>query len=145
MAKTKKEISPADYIKNFCGVLNALGVTHVIAGYDGSGDSGDLDSVVFCFGNPGSVDPAFHGNANNGGMSEHQFKQQYVVNVPEAQRLIKEQQLEEFQNKLFYLLPGGWEINEGSYGEITVDVAARTIRVEHNERVMETHTSNYTV
>ncbi|MCG8584116.1 MAG: hypothetical protein MI757_05335 [Pirellulales bacterium] len=33
------------------------------------------------------------------------------------------------------LLPGGWEINEGSYGELVVDVANRQVSREHNWRV----------
>lgn len=33
---------------------------------------------------------------------------------------------------------GGWENNDGGYGTFTFDVAARTIRLEMNVRVMET-------
>lgn len=143
MAKTKKEISPIEHVKTFCGVLNALGVSSVVVGYDGSGDSGDFDSVVFNFNDVSTNDPAFHGSHQRAGMALHQFKQQYITNVAEDRRIITEKQLDEFQEKLFYLLPGGWELNEGSYGEITVNVPARTIRVDHSERVMETHNSSY--
>lgn len=30
---------------------------------------------------------------------------------------------------------GGWEINEGSCGTITIDFATNKVRIEHNERV----------
>jgi len=29
---------------------------------------------------------------------------------------------------------GGWEINDGAYGEFTFDVAERTIKLDYNER-----------
>ena len=38
---------------------------------------------------------------------------------------------------------GGWENNEGAYGEFVFDVAERTIRLEYNERVMETEYSEH--
>ena len=36
---------------------------------------------------------------------------------------------------------GGWENNEGAYGEFTFDVGDRTIRLDYNERI---ETSEYT-
>jgi len=32
------------------------------------------------------------------------------------------------------LLPGGWEINDGSFGQFVLDVATRTINRQHNWR-----------
>lgn len=31
-------------------------------------------------------------------------------------------------------LPGGWEINDGSFGEVEIDVLAGTVRFDHNQR-----------
>lgn len=36
------------------------------------------------------------------------------------------------------LLPGGWDINEGSSGVVRCDIDTGTIRVEHDENVMTT-------
>jgi hypothetical protein len=36
------------------------------------------------------------------------------------------------------LLPGGWEINEGSYGRLMLDVEERRLTREHNWRVEST-------
>lgn len=38
---------------------------------------------------------------------------------------------------------GGWEINEGSYGEFTFDVKNRKVRLGFNERVMDVRSSEY--
>lgn len=35
-------------------------------------------------------------------------------------------------------LPEGWEINEGSQGEITVNIPQNKVTIEHQERVVET-------
>ena len=37
---------------------------------------------------------------------------------------------------------GGWENNDGAYGDITFDVAERTITLDYNERY--TASENYT-
>lgn len=42
---------------------------------------------------------------------------------------------------MFNLLPDGWEIDEGSYGEITVDTMTTDITVEHNERYTDIRSS----
>jgi len=34
---------------------------------------------------------------------------------------------------------GGWENNEGAYGEFTFNVAARTITLDYNERYEDSH------
>lgn len=34
----------------------------------------------------------------------------------------------------YAFLPGGWEINDGSFGELAIDVAQRVITHEYNER-----------
>ncbi len=38
---------------------------------------------------------------------------------------------------------GGWENNEGAYGEFTFAVAARTITLDYNERHMESDYSQH--
>ena len=39
---------------------------------------------------------------------------------------------------------GGWENNDGAYGEFTFDVAERTITLDYNERHMESDHSAHT-
>ena len=51
--------------------------------------------------------------------------------------------LEEIWEIIFESLPGSWEVDSGSFGEVTVDVAARTANVTHNERVTDVHTHEF--
>jgi hypothetical protein len=37
----------------------------------------------------------------------------------------------------YNLLPGGWEINEGSSGELTLDIPQRSLRRNHAWRVLQ--------
>lgn len=41
------------------------------------------------------------------------------------------------------ILPGGWEINEGSSGRIVFDIAANTVTIDHDENVMSTENHTY--
>ena len=146
MAKAKKQKTPQQIIQNVCSLLSALGVTQIKATYDGSGDSGDLDDITFYFGGGTATeqpDYGFHAGHTNG-MSLYSFKQQYVAAVEEKRQIVKNEQLDAFTEAIFYFLPGGWEIDAGSFGELVIDVKKGTIAHEHNERVTETHTTHNT-
>jgi hypothetical protein len=39
---------------------------------------------------------------------------------------------------------GGWENNDGGFGEFIFDVAARTVELEFNGRYTDTFTTNHT-
>lgn len=55
----------------------------------------------------------------------------------EPERDISEahQDLEEFAYDTLSNKHGGWEINEGSCGTITIDFTENKVRIEHNERI----------
>jgi hypothetical protein len=36
--------------------------------------------------------------------------------------------------RTLHFLPCGWEVNEGSYGELILDIQNRAVEVEHNSR-----------
>lgn len=144
MAKTKKIIPPADKLKELCPLLAAIGVTRVMTTYDGSGDSGDLSDTRFCFSDRFSAHDHEAADSKTNGLYMYfdQFKHTHAVpsgNNPNP--LITVEQLDEFYELLFELLPGGWEINEGSYGDIEIDVTKSRIKLVHNERIVETNTS----
>jgi hypothetical protein len=85
-------------------LLQRLGVKQVTIRYDGSGDSGVVESVVFDPQPPAGI-PA--------GLTE----------------LLSEVAVE--------FLPGGWEDNEGSYGELELDVTERRLRRNHYWRTID--------
>jgi len=144
MAKTKKSLSPADKLKEICPLLSAIGVTRVVTTYDGSGDSGDLSDTRFCFHDRFSEhdNEAADSQTNGRYMYFDQFKSTHAMPTgSNPNPLITVKMLDAFYETLFELLPGGWEINEGSYGDIEIDVAKSKVKLVHNERIVETNTS----
>jgi hypothetical protein len=145
MAKTKKILSPAEKLKEICPLLAAVGVTGVSAEYEGSGDSGDFSNISFWFGDRFTKhdSDAFEASTNGRRMYLDEFKRTHTLPNPANNMtpIISAEKFDEFEDTLFDLLPGGWEINEGSYGEVEIDVLKSKVKHEHNERVVETNTT----
>lgn len=98
--------------------LAAQGVHHVIARYDGSGDSGSIEDITLCKdeGDDGeSVDVKHDGPIEN----------------------LCYAALEQFH--------GGWENNEGASGEVKIYLADRKITINHGQRVEETIHSDHEI
>ncbi len=105
--------------------LIAAGITNVIVGFDGEGDSGQIDGAA-----------AYAGDK--------------LVNFPDTKVTIHDAQynkddldtrettLRDAVEDLCYGYleqeHGGWEINDGAYGEFTIDVPARKISLDFNAR-----------
>ncbi len=91
-------------------VLVKNGVSHVVLDYDGYGDSMDYSTLTFR-------------DSSGAGVANTLFDQ-------------------EFENLLIDTMlratPPGCEINEGGFGQVVLDVNARTMRNEHEQRHTET-------
>ena len=136
--KTKK---PEDTIKEMCGMLQSFGFNYLYAEYDGSGDSGDFDSITLMPKHPA------HGAKDTSAVNEeHQqsfstFKHEALDNArTKTQKETLTKQLDAFEKALWQILPNGWEINEGSFGELQIDIGNQTIHLVVNERISEVHT-----
>lgn len=110
-----------EYLREFAARLKPFKIKKLYAQYNGSGDSGDFEELGIEF-----EDDADAGTAGN--TLEHVLR---ALNMDE----------DSLKDKLWPLLPAGWEINEGSYGELTLDVATGQIRRVHNERIEEINTT----
>ena len=81
--------------------------------YDGCGDSGQVEEVAYL------------------------DSQKKVITIDD-------QSLHEAVEEYVYsILPGGWEINEGSEGTVEIDVAAGKTHVCHSQRVEEEYTEEF--
>jgi hypothetical protein len=129
-----------EIIKEFCAFLQDYGVTEVTATYDGSGDSGDMDfsfNLVEHRPQIGNVEP----QTNSSWRSQAAIKNIITNTVGGT---ICPVAFDNFIDAVWELLPGGWEINDGAYGEIRIDVREKTINVEHSERYTEVTTTEQT-
>lgn len=96
--------------------LTALGVTTVVAEYDGCGDSGQIDSIGF---------------RNEAGED--------CTEVPDA----VESQVEDLLYDLLGVRHGGWENNDGAFGTFCWKLSEQTLEHEHNERYTEYEISTH--
>jgi hypothetical protein len=82
--------------------LAATAITKIEVEYDGSGDSGEVNSIVLLTDDGEEVSNEII----------HDLVSDYI----------------------YAHLPGGWEINSGSYGTATIDVRKEKAHFDHNDR-----------
>lgn len=136
-------------IKNFCKFAASYDIKKIIGSYDGSSDSGNMTIEVKTITPQVDAPGEVTGNQlySEAGAPQYRYNELHrffrdITSQPDT--LITSKTLNDFEDAMYELLPGGWEINDGSYGEITVDVATGEINVEHNERIVEINSSTHT-
>ena len=117
-------LRPANRDRLFDG-LSAAGITHVTVTFDGAGDSGQIESIGAWSGEIAVDFPA----------TEIEYAA-LTWDDPEVE--MRQLSLEDVVEQLAYDFlsdtHGGWENNDGAYGEFCFDAAARCIHLEFNER-----------
>jgi hypothetical protein len=98
-----------------CPELFLCGVHHVVADYNGEGDSGDISGL-------------YATDASGAYMAWPKGAEKFVDAVRRA---------------IWEFIPEGFEINDGSYGEITIKIATNELVREHNERIVEIDSSEH--
>lgn len=96
--------------------LIGAGVAHVVAEYDGCGDSGQIDTIEF-------LDAA----------------RQPCAALPDG----VEREVEDFLYDLLEARHGGWENNDGACGTFTWDLAQDALDHEHKARFTDFDTSSF--
>lgn len=103
--------------------LAQLGVTMITLTYNGEGDSGDIDDITIS-------------GLENAPKTCEELDEALKKFPPETQAY-ERFNVEKLKDYTFEILPGGFEINEGSYGQVILDCEKNKVRREHNERVMD--------
>ena len=112
-----------------CDALTARGIATVSIGYDGEGDSGQVNDIT-------ALDPD---------------RQSVSLDPPVSLALHKSEQptsydtlyeaLDDFAWMALQAYHDGFVNNDGGCGTITIDAAKRTVTVDHNDRVIDFHTT----
>ena len=117
---------------NKAALFDALadaGITSLVVTFDGAGDSGQIESIDPRVGEASAelppvtiavATPTWDGSAL------------------ERRTLPLSEAIEALAFAFLAETHGGWEINEGAYGEFTFDVAAHSIALDYHERVLDT-------
>ena len=123
-ARARKLVEPNK--RALFAVLAPAGITRVTVTFDGGGDSGQIEAVeAFCGADSASLP---EGEVT---LERHSYRsdeaEQIVLSVPEA--------IEDLCYALLGQEHGGWENNEGGYGEFVFDVAGDSIALDMNIRI----------
>ena len=113
--------------------LADLGIHRVTIDYDGSGDSGQIDSIeAWDAANEKIPLPSLR-------------KIELASENPDSpvDEIGLEAAVEQLAWDYLYDNHGGWENNDGAFGTFVFDVPARTITLEHNERYTDLNTSTH--
>lgn len=99
--------------------LKDRGITKIIVTYEGSGDSGSIDNVLYY---------------------DKEDDEHYCTQLG-----ITESQHNDIQNLAYPMLDGieDWYNNEGGYGGITIDLDEFTYDIENNIRITEIEKYNH--
>ena len=114
--------------------LAAAGITHAVIGFDGEGDSGQIDGGAAFIDDKAVEFPAtsvtlHRAQSGDDAITTHE------VGLREAVEELCYGYLEQEQD--------GWEINDGAFGEFRFDVAERRIALEFNGRFTDISTSHH--
>lgn len=105
--------------------LSAAGITYVAVGFDGEGDSGQIDGAAAHAGDkvvdfPATTVTLYRAQSGCGELVTHE------ISLREA--------VEELCYAYLEQEHGGWENNDGAFGEFSFDVARRRIELDFNGR-----------
>ena len=113
--------------------LADLGVHRVTVDYDGSGDSGQIESIE-----------AWNAVSEKIPLPSLRKVQLASENTDfPVDEIGLEAAVEQLAWDYLYDNHGGWENNDGAFGTFVFDVPARTITLEHNERYTDLNTSTH--
>jgi hypothetical protein len=132
-ARRVADIRPVNKTVLFDALATA-GITIVVVTFDGGSDSGQIENIEAKAGDdiaalpPGPVEIA----AVAWGEAE-----------PERTMMSVRDAIEQLAFDFLQDSHGGWEDNDGAYGDFTFDVAERTITLDYNERYMQSDYSQH--
>jgi hypothetical protein len=132
-----KELSAKANERNKTLLFDALapaGITSIHVDFDGEGDSGQINGVLVLAGNQPVQLPATQ-------IALHRLHWGQTQTEPSEFKLAEA--IETLCYDYLEQTHGGWENNDGGYGEFAFDVAKRTIDLEFNGRYTDTWTNTH--
>lgn len=118
--QTRRE-SGKKYLLSLIPALKAAGIAYMFGFYDGEGDSGTVTSVKFFKADAAPTDAHNEWDTGDGENAPDGI-------APDSDAL---------QDAIFDITPPGFEINDGSYGAVVLDVEAGKVRLNHANRIAD--------
>jgi hypothetical protein len=86
-----------------------------------------------------NIEAAYSGYGDSGAIDGLQFRDSAGQRVDRAS--VPQDVIEQLENCVYEFLPAGFEINDGSQGTLTLDVATGRVSIQHQANVTETRDS----
>ena len=115
--------------------LSVAGITLVTVTFDGEGDSGQIEAMEAYTGGEARKVPDVEVQVHSARWEKDGTARE---SVPLAEAI------EQLCYDLLWNEQEGWEINDGSFGEFTFDVASRRIALDFNARFVDSVLHRYT-
>lgn len=137
------------------GACEAAGLARVTVTFDGCGDSGQIESVDAYGADDQKIDLPAEAITYPCAFMERRYEP--TTETPSGNRFLgyevgeieKTSTLRQIVEDIFWdfigAKHGGWENNDGGFGECVFEVESQTIRLEMNERYTETNYYEYEV
>ena len=134
--RDERKCKSKESLKEICATLFNAGITLVEVHYDGYGDSGQIEYLLLFKGDKQLKDEDV---ASLGLPTSTVQEYNYNSKSDDDKYITKECTLVEKVTDCAYdFLPGGWEINEGSFGDLKINTETAKATLEHNHRIQET-------
>ena len=116
--------------------LSSTGITSITVTFDGCGDSGQIDDITAYAGEQETGFLATKVTLRVTSWGQPKMTDRESPSSPEA--------IEDLCYGCLEQTHGGWENNDGAYGEFTFDVAERKITLDFNGRFTDTWSDAHT-
>jgi hypothetical protein len=131
--RRRAELRPTNKTALF-DALAAAGITTIVVSFDGYGDSGQIERVE-------ARDAT--GEISLPNTHVELAIARYDEDDPDRHCLPLDRAIEELAYDALADLHGGWENNEGAYGDFVFDIEKRTISLDYHERYTATEDYSY--
>ena len=131
--RDKQILKSRETLKDTCAILFEAGITRVEIRYDGYGDSGGIEQVAFFKGRKLLKSP----EVDSLGLPTSTInKCVYDLETKQHENKDVEYTIEsKIEGCAYDFFPCGWEINEGSFGDLVINTEKAKATLKHNTRV----------
>jgi hypothetical protein len=132
-------------LKTAVDFLKTKGVTRIAMDYNGYGDSGSFGFIRFIE-QPRKIDAPGQEHPENAMLLAHQLSGVSAAESPhqwQNEKPTVEEVIEDYAYRLLANRHPGWEINEGSTGEMFVDLHDGTVTHSHGAHYQHTEWSEH--
>jgi hypothetical protein len=124
-AERRRELLPAAK-RPILAALKRAGIANLEIAYDGEGDGGQIGEIT----------------ATDGDGKPVPLKGSVLLNLDGTRRkYCLTEALDAFTWEVLSLYHDGFEINDGGFGTLSIDVAERSFTLEHSDRVIDVSNS----